>query len=152
MRPPQLVLNICNSLAHQFSRKGKAAQLETDAAPAEAAAAAEAVAAAAAEEEELPSLEEKVMKHNSLKRPGSPSKVDSAVDLHQTGLRCLAVSALVEIPCTTCLYELSNRAYSTLLGDNPAVVVAWSSAAGKLQRPYMRVKVVMNGGASAAHD
>lgn len=117
MRPPQLVLNICNSLTKHFSRNtDKATQLDTDAAPAEA----EAVAAAP-EEEELPCLEEKVAKHNSLKRPGSPSKVDSAVDLHQTGLRCMAVSALVEFCMHSCLYGLSNRAYSLLKGDTPRV-------------------------------
>lgn len=98
MRPPQIVLNACSSVMHKFTikRAGKddaVSQLEPDTKSPEGADSDKSEKSAT--EKELPSVEDKLAKRDSCqKRPGSPSKVDSAADLHNTSLRCMAVSQL----------------------------------------------------------
>jgi hypothetical protein len=85
MRPPAVVLNACSRIASclTISRSKD----EPDAAAGKATDGIDAAAAAAA----VPSIEDKLAS-SPVKRPGSPSKVDSAADLHNTSLRCMAVS------------------------------------------------------------
>jgi hypothetical protein len=97
MSPPAAVVNACSRITKcfAFSRSKPASQPAADAktADADAATAAAGVAAAA----ELPKLDDKLASpaKSPAKRPGSPSKVDSAADLHNTSLRCMAVSDAV---------------------------------------------------------
>lgn len=86
MRPPAIVLNACSRIASCLTPSRSKDQPDADAKVANNSAAAAA---------ELPSIEDKLAKQPSspTKRPGSPSKVDSAADLHNTSLRCMAVSA-----------------------------------------------------------
>jgi hypothetical protein len=104
MRPPAVVLKACSRITKcfTFSCSKPASQPDADANTADSDVANATAAAGVAAAAELPNIDDKPASptKSPAKRPGSPSKVDSAEDLHNTSLRCMAVSGAAVANCT----------------------------------------------------